>query len=188
MLTGRSMKGALAAAGGLLLATPGLGAGVVRYDLPKIVRETEGAVVGTILEVTATERVGEGWGPWIFTHVRIQGENLYTGEAEEVVVSFLGGTLEGRVTVSPDAPSPGDLRLGRRVVAFYAFSPTMGGTGMTSLAGSHAGLFRVEGGPRGEIVLGRGEGYAIEKTRALGTLRAELAALRSPLAAGEGVR
>jgi len=179
----RPLGGAAAAA--LLICAPAFGAAVVRYDLPKIVKETEGAVAGTILEVTTSERAGEGWGPWTFTHVRIAGENLYTGESEEVVVSFLGGTFEGRTTRVPEAPSPADLRIGRRVVAFHVFSPTMGGTGMTSLVGSHAGLFRLEGGPRGEIALGRGEGYAIERSRTLADLRSDIAEIR---ASAEGVR
>ncbi|MGH7151911.1 MAG: hypothetical protein ACREIU_14490, partial [Planctomycetota bacterium] len=150
--------------GGLALAVLVLGTGSVeQLDLRRMVERTDGAIAGRIVSTWTTYNPTPHSAGRIFTHLRIVGEDLYTGKRADTVVSFFGGAYDGEVQWHPDMPSAADTRIGSRVLAFSKWHPTMGGVGMQSLYACFAGLFRLEEGPRGEVVIGRGEGFAVER-------------------------
>ena len=65
-----------------------------------------------------------------------------------------------------EAPAADDVKLGKRVVAFYRWADDIGGgVPANALVAAHGGLYRTVEGPRGPAVLGRGEGYAISSNR-----------------------
>jgi hypothetical protein len=64
------------------------------------------------------------------------------------------------------------------LVAFYKWSANMGnGVAANQLYTSHGGLYRVLKARGGEIVLGRGEGYALANNWQLNELDAEVTRL-----------
>jgi hypothetical protein len=173
-----AVRGALAAA--LLLVGT---AAIERLDLRQMVGRADGAYAGRIVSSWTTWNEAEGSAARIFTHLRIVGENLYTGQPADVTVSFFGGDFGTERQWHADMPTAADTKVGNRVVAFAKWHPTMGGVGMLGIYAAYGGLFRLENGPRGEVVIGRGEGFAVEKNVTLEGLRADIGRLR---AAGQG--
>lgn len=170
-------RGLLAA--GLLLG--GAAASIERLDLRRMLEKSDGAVVGRIAESWTTWNESPGTAARVFTHLRIVGEDLATGERSERTVSYFGGQYRGVNQWHADMPTEADVRVGNRVVAFHKWLPTMGGVGMDGLYAAFGGLYRVEKGPRGEVVIGRGEGFAVEKNTALAELRTEVQRLRAEI-------
>ena len=69
--------------------------------------------------------------------------------------------------------SADDVKVGKNVVAFYAWIDDFGGGVPTNaLVAAHGGLYRTVDGPRGAAVLGRGQGFAIEANMRLAQLEA----------------
>jgi hypothetical protein len=167
-----------------LAATAGSAvAAIERLDLKQMVAKSEGAVVGEIRDVYVTAHELPDAGLLLFTHLRIVGMDLYAGAPADVTVSFVGGELAGVAKYSSEQPTAAEARLGNRVVAFYKYEETMGGIGgggMNALYAAHGGIFSVLSGPKGEVVLGKGEGYAVETNVLLEPFRAQAAALRPP--------
>jgi hypothetical protein len=98
-----------------------------------------------------------------FTTLTIQGRTLDGGQPITVDVSYRGGFVsETEGVFNSEAPSADDVKLGRRVVAFYRWTDDMGGgVAANALMAAHGGIYRVVEGSRGAAVLGRGEGYAV---------------------------
>ncbi|MGH7151261.1 MAG: hypothetical protein ACREIU_11200 [Planctomycetota bacterium] len=162
----------------LLLAPAAWGRVVERLDLPKMVGKTDAAVLGTIVEVTGAEVTMNGVSE-VVTRVRVRGENLYTGREDEIVVTFLGGRTEDRETWCAESPTARETRVGARTLVFSKSRWTTEGLEYNGLYAGFGGLFRVEGGPRGEVVLGRGEGYAVENNVRVSDLRDRISAIRA---------
>jgi hypothetical protein len=170
-----------------LISLPaGAAPSIVRLDLPQMVERVDGAVAGRIVEAWTTWHEMTHTKARVYSHLRIVGEDFFTGQEKEVVVSYFGGIFAGVDQRHPDMPSPEDVRVGNRVVAFYKWSEGMGGVGMNGLYASFGGIFRVESGPRGEVVIGRGEGFAVDRTRVLSELRGEVATLRANVESRRG--
>lgn len=165
-----------------LLAGAAIGQ-VVRLDLGQMVRRTDGAVEGRIIERRVTHLEETKDGPDLFfTTLTVEGRELGTGESRTVEVSFPGGFVDEDTGVwNSEAPSAEDQRLRNHVVVFWKESPDMGGGfAGNALYASHGGLFRVFQDRRGrDVVLGRGEGYAVDFNQRLGDLRARYAPLRA---------
>jgi hypothetical protein len=159
--------GALALIGGTAWAQ------IERLDLPAMVAKTDNAVYA---EITAKRvfRVDHPLdGPELFfTTLTLEGRSLRDGTALAVDVTFPGGFISETEGVhNSEAPSAEDIKLGNRVVAFYKWTHNMGGDVRgNALYASHGGLYRTVDGPKGTVVLGRGEGYAVDKNLALGEL------------------
>jgi len=165
----------------LLVAVAGTAAAAIeRLDLKQMVAKSEGAVVGEIRDSYVTAHEIPDAGILLFTHLRVVGMDLYSGAEADVTVSFVGGELDGFAKYSSEQPTAAESRPGNKVVAFYKSDETMGGVGMNALYAAHGGIFSVLSGPRGDVVLGKGEGYAVETNVLLEPLRAQAAALRPP--------
>jgi len=147
--------------GGLGLASS---AQIKALTLGEMVRTADQAVSGQIV-AARTFRVDcpRDGAELYFTTVTIQGQGFYDERPLTVDVTFHGGFVSDTEGVfNSEAPAANDVRIGRRVVAFYAWADDMGGgTPGNALVAAHGGLYRVVEGPRGATVLGRGEGYAV---------------------------
>jgi hypothetical protein len=164
------------------IGAPAVLASIERLDLRLMVTKADGAVVGSIASVTSTLHARPDAGEHVFSHVRIVGTDLYTGAPADVTVSFIGGRYGEFVDFCCEQPTTNDLKVGGKVVAFYKWAPGMGGgDGMNALYASHGGIFPVLAGPRGEVVLGKGDGYAVSANVPLLQLQAEANAIRSTL-------
>lgn len=149
---------------------------IERLDLATMVARVDDALVGTIREreVVRVDHPLDG-DELYFTHLLVEGRSLLTGEAKEVLVTYPGGFVDDEHGVhNSEAPTEDDVRLGNRVVVFYAWSDNLGGgLAGNALYASHGGLYRTVEGRRDAVVLGRGEGYAIDRNVALGGLDRE---------------
>ena len=146
----------------LLLATP-LWAQVVRLDLAGLVRRTDDAVYGEVVARRVFRVLDEGGEPLYFTELTLEGRSIDDGRSIVVDVVYPGGVLEdGEGVWNSEAPEPADTAEGERVVVFYRWCDDLGG----GVAGNvpyalHGGVYRTVKGPKGPVVLGRGEGYAV---------------------------
>ena len=109
----------------------------------------------------------------------IEGRSLRDDKDLTVDVTFSGGFIdeENGVTNS-EAPSADDTRIGNTVVAFYKWSENLGGQlAGNGLYAAHGGLYRAVETRGRSVVLGRGEGYAIEKNVERSALKSEIASI-----------
>jgi len=146
---------------------------IERLTLQQMVVKTDGAVVGEITNKEVIRIDHEVDGPELyFTHMTIEGRSLVDGKATSVVVTFPGGFIDEEHGVwNSESPSDEDTKLGNQVVAFWAHTPNMGGDlEADALYAGHGGLFRTVQGRKGTVVLGRGEGYAVDNNVALTNL------------------
>lgn len=161
-------------AGAALAATAFLaGAQILPFTLEEMVQATDNAVYGEITKSKVFRVDHPVDGPELYyTTITIEGRSLVDGKNTTVEVTFNGGFINEKEGVhNSEAPKADDVKIGNRVVAFYKWTANMGGeVSGNSLFAAHGGLFRTIDGPRGTVVQGRGEGYAIGSNRALTTL------------------
>jgi hypothetical protein len=163
------------------LWAPGASAKIEKLTLAQMVAKAEGCVLGTIRAVEVQRIDHPTDGPDLFyTTLVIDGRSLYDGRGVRVPITFAGGVLpNGEGAWNAEAPSADDIRVGNQVVAFYSWTDDMGGgVAANALYSAHGGLFRVMKTRKGEFVLGRGEGYAIDVNRTTGELAQAISGLR----------
>lgn len=135
------------------------------YTLETMVEEADQAVFGTIVGSRVFRVDHDIDGPELyFTTLTIEGTLLGEGTAATVNVTYNGGFIDADEGVfNSEAPIPDDVKIGNRVVAFYKWSDNLGGdVAGNSLMAAHGGLYRSVQGPSDSVVLGRGQGYAID--------------------------
>jgi hypothetical protein len=146
---------------------------IKEYSLREMVMTADGAVHGQIINSVVFRVDSEIDGPELyFTTLTIEGTELNGGRAVTLDVTFAGGFVDEENGVhNSEAPSDDDIKIGNVVVAFYKWSDNMGGdVAANALYASHGGLYRTVDGPTGTVVLGRGEGYAIESNKSVEAL------------------
>jgi hypothetical protein len=148
-----------------------------------MVQKADRGIVGVITERQVVRFDHELDGPNLFfTHLTIKGNDLATGAPKTVVVTHHGGFLNQREGVyNSEAPPADATRLGRRVVAFYAYTDNMGGDlAANTLYAGHGGLYQVIGSrAEQQVVIGQGDGYAISQNVPLIQLQEQVSALAS---------
>jgi hypothetical protein len=173
------MKLHLTLALALAATTAGLGwSQIERLDLGQMLSKTDNAVAGKIVAAEAFRTDGQVDALY-FTRLTIEGRSLVNGRSVLVDVVYPGGFVSPDEGVfNSEAPSADDVKVGNQVVAFYKWSANMGnGVAANQLYTSHGGLYRVLKARGGEIVLGRGEGYALANNWQLNELDAEVTRL-----------
>ena len=146
---------------------------IERLSLEQMVQKTDDALFAEITskEVIRIDHPTDG--PELyFTHLTLEGTSLSTGEAQTIVVTFPGGFVNETDGVwNSEAPSADDSKIGNQVVAFYKHIDNAGGDlACNFLYASHGGLFRTVDSPAGTVVMGRGDGYAIQNNTRLNAL------------------
>ena len=162
------------------LVVLGTQAQIERLDLDSMVQKTDDTLFAEITNKEVIRIDDEKDGPELyFTHLTLRGESLETGQPATVTVTFPGGFINEVDGVwNSEAPSADDIKIGNRVVAFYKHIDNAGGgLACNFLYASHGGLFRTVEGPQGTVVLGRGEGYAIDNNISLEDLNQAISTL-----------
>lgn len=158
-------------------ATAAANAQIERLTLDQMVQKTDNSVLAEITGKTVFRVDHPTDGPELyFTTLTLQGESLESGQPITVDVTYAGGFLDEENGVhNSEAPSDDDTQVGNVIVAFYAWSDNMGGdVAANSLYAAHGGLFRTVDGPTGTVVLGKGEGYAIEANKSVESLETSI--------------
>ena len=141
---------------------------IKHFTLEEMVQTADQAVYGQIIgsRVLRVIDPADG-GEHFFTRITVQGKTLSDAQPTTVDITFRGGFLnETEGVFNSEAPAADDVKVGRRVVAFYRWADDLGGgLAANALVAAHGGLYRTAEGPRGPAVLGRGEGYAISSNR-----------------------
>ena len=149
-------------------------ASIEKLTLPQMVQRIDNAIYGEILSKRVeTVALPDGSGEMFFTTLTIKGTSLLNNAASTIEISYPGGFLaEEHGVYNSEEPSADDVRIGNRVVAFYKWSPDMGGGfASNALYASHGGLFRTFVSRKGQtIVQGRGPGYAVATNQLLSGL------------------
>ena len=150
---------------------------IERLDLAQMIAKADNAVHGRIVKSEVIRIDHPVDGPELyFTTLTLQGSSLRDGKPITVDVTFPGGFIDEEHGVhNSEAPSADDVKLGNQVVAFYKWSDNLGGEVKgNALYASHGGLYRTVAGPTGSVVLGRGEGYAIDKNKSVANLESAI--------------
>ena len=153
---------------------------IERLTLDDMVSRTDNAVYGEVVAKKAFRVDHPIDGPELYyTTLTIEGRSLVDGRKITVDVTYLGGWIERDEGVwNSEAPTEEETAVGKRVVAFYKWASTSGGDiAANYLYASHGGLYRTQDGPKGTVVLGRGEGYAVQKNIRLGNLDAAVTSI-----------
>jgi len=167
-------------AASLALAALAGHAQIERLSLDSMVQKTDDTLFAEITNKQVIRIDDAKDGPELFyTHLTLEGTSLETGQPETVTVTFPGGFVSEEDGVwNSEAPSDDDIKIGNHIVAFYKHLDNAGGgLACNFLYASHGGLFRTVEGPNGTIVMGRGEGYAIDKNISLQDLGKAVTAL-----------
>jgi hypothetical protein len=162
-----------------LAGAPGR-AQIKTFTLEEMVETADNAVYGTIVSSRAFRVDDPVDGPEIYlTTLRIDGRSLDTGTPITVDVTFHGGFVSDTEGVfNSEAPSADDVKVGNKIVAFYAWRDNLGGgVGANALVAAHGGLFRTVESPTGATVLGRGQGYALSNNVRMSSLEPALSTL-----------
>ncbi|HKE01454.1 MAG TPA: hypothetical protein VKE69_10625 [Planctomycetota bacterium] len=170
---------ALAAAGAILAAAsiPSVSAAKIASIAPLTLRQmlerADSAVAGSIVEKRVWRGPLEGFDEDPeFTTIVVRGEDWIAGGQVDREVTYLGS--EARPV--SDMPAESETRVGTRVVAFSKTVGAWGGrAGQRSLIAAQGGVFRIEAGPKGDVVLGKGEGFAVADSAFATDLRARVA-------------
>jgi hypothetical protein len=153
---------------------------IERLDLGQMVAKTDNAVHGRIVasEVVRIDHPTDG--QIYFTHLTVEGVSLLDGQPLTATVTFPGGFITPEQGVhNSEAPSADEVRLGNDVVVFYKWTDNMGaGLAGNALYASHGGIYRVAETRKGQVVLGKGDGYAIAGNVRATDLREQIAAQR----------
>jgi len=157
-------------------------AGIKSLTLAEMVHTADGAVYGEIVG-SRTFRVDSLVdGPELYyTTLTLAGRTLADDRPITIDVLFRGGFVSATEGVfNSVAPLADDVRIGRRVVAFYQWTDDMGG-GLSGnlLEGGRGGLYRTVDGPNGTAVLGRGPGFAVSANVRLEQLASSVRLLSS---------
>lgn len=159
---------------GLVLAGTTAYACIEALDLNKMVSKTDVAVRGTITNVRTVKYTPPGDDRIVYTLVTVEGEDLYTGQPRTIEAGFVGGSFGGDSMMVTSMPAPADYRVGSKVVAFSAPVQGWGPEVSRCLYASYGGLFKEISTKNGSVVLGKGDGFAIEKNVAVDDLRAQI--------------
>mgnify|MGYP001617773591 CR=1 FL=1 len=143
--------------------------------LMDMVAKTDVAVRGTVTAVRTVTYTPPGDDRQIFTLVTVQGEDLYSGQPRTIEAGFVGGSYGADSMLVSSMPAPSEYRIGNKVVLFSA--PVAGwGPVERCVYTAMGGIFREISTRNGPVVLGKGEGFAIDPNTSLADLRAGIAA------------
>lgn len=150
------------------------------FTLDEMVQTADQAVYGQIIGSRAFRVDGTDGAEHYYTTITVQGRTLADAQPTTVDITFRGGFVSPTEGVyNSEAPAADEVKVGKRVVAFYKWADDMGGgVAANALVAAHGGLYRTVEGPRGVAVLGRGEGYAIRSNRYVAELEASVRAIK----------
>ena len=149
---------------------------IKQLSLTEMTTLTDNAVLGTVVAShvidLGNERDGFGLYYTVFT---VEGDSIYNGRKTTVDLVARGGWIDKENGIGcwdSEAPQASEIAIGKKILAYYKWSENIGrGTGANILYASHGSLFRTAESPNGTVVLGRGEGYAINKNISVKNLR-----------------
>lgn len=160
----------LTATAAILLLVQGGNACIEELDLQKIVSKTDVAVHGTITDVRTVKYTPENDDRLIFTILTIEGVSLYDNNPITVDAAFLGGTFEGESMMVTSMPAPSEYRLGNDVVVFSGEVQGWGPEVDRCVYAAMGGIYRTVDSRNGQVVLGKGKGFAVEDNQLVANL------------------
>jgi len=171
---------------GLALAVAGaIGqAQIKQLSLKEMTNQTDNGVIGTIVASRVVDQGNEvdGFGLY-YTIFTVEGQSIFDGRKITVDIASRGGWIDKERGIGcwdSEAPQASEIAVGKEVLAYYFWSENIGrGVGANMLYASHGSLFRTAKSPTGTVVLGRGEGYAIDKNIKLESLRTATRTIRA---------
>ncbi len=166
----------------LCLAFSDSRASIEPLSLEKMLEYADGCVVGKITSRKGFLKKTDSLGTIVFTRLTIEGREITSGEKTKVDVWYLGGTANGVSMQVSNQPPDRETTPGTRVVVFYYFEKAFGCNIMVAQLG---GIFRIQKGRAGDVVIGKGPGAAIPRNILLSALERDI---HSVLAREKGPR
>jgi hypothetical protein len=176
----RSFSFLLAAA--VLATVPTAFGSILRLNLDQMVAKVDGVIDATIVGKHSFRIDHPVAGPEMyFTTLTLQGRSLEDGRAQTLDVTILGGFVDENNGVwNSEAPSADDQKVGNHVVVFHKWLDNLAAdVACNTIYAAHGGLFRVVEGSQGPVVLGRGEGYAVENNVRMADLGTAVRSIRT---------
>lgn len=175
------VTGVAALAAALVASTVAI-AQVESLTFTQMLERADSAIAGVVVKKTTwAGRLDGVPSPLDFTTITVQGEDWYSGRQATREITYLGSEAQ---PVS-EMPVENETAVGTRALYFStAMAGSWGGREhLNSLVAAQNGVFRIESGPKGDVVIGKNKGAAVESNTFLKDLRAqastELAAIRA---------
>lgn len=158
-------------------------AAIEALDLPTMLTRVDQAVQGQVVDRSVFRVDHPTEGRMFFTTITVRGTSLVDGRELTVPVTFLGGYVSpSEGTRVSEMPADHVTQVGQDIVAFYRWSDDMGyGVAANALYAAHGGVYTVVEKGSKEIVLGRGQGYAIEANTSIAELRPRIQKIAADL-------
>ncbi|MHC4823170.1 MAG: hypothetical protein ACYTEP_04035 [Planctomycetota bacterium] len=164
----------LLAAASMLLLVQGGSACIEELNLSQMVTKTDSAVHGTITNVRSVMFDAGGKDQRIYTILTVEGQDLYTGQAVTEDAAFIGGTYEGQSMMTSSMPAPADYRLGNEVVVFRGQVEGWHPEIDHAVYAAMGGIYRTVDTKRGTVVLGKGQGFAVDNNVLVSSLKTSI--------------
>ncbi len=148
---------------------------IEELTLAQMVAKTDAAVRGTITDVRTVRYTPPGDDRLIFTILTVEGTDLYTGQARTMEAAFLGGTHQGDSMMVTSMPAPSEYRVGNSVLVFSGPVEGWGPDIERCVYAAMGGIFREVASKNGPVLLGKGEGFAIDQNVRLADLKIAIA-------------
>lgn len=148
---------------------------IEELTLAQMVAKTDAAVRGTITDVRTVRYTPPGDDRLIFTILTVEGTDLYTGQARTMEAAFLGGTYQGDSMMVTSMPAPSEYRVGNSVLVFSGPVEGWGPDIERCVYAAMGGIFREVASKNGPVLLGKGEGFAIDQNVRLADLKIAIA-------------
>lgn len=148
----------LALAGAVLCASAA--ASVESLDLRQMLQKADSAIAGSVTQKSTWEgRIDGVPFPFEFTTITVEGDDWVTGKKVTREITFLGSAAK---PVS-EMPGENETKVGTRGLFFSVSVGSFGGReNQNSIIAAQNGVFRIESGPKGDVVIGKGAGAAVE--------------------------
>lgn len=166
------------------LLAAAISAQVLQLTLREMLARVDSAVMGEVVQKTTWRGPVEGFNDDPeFTTIIVSGEDLVTGKQVQREITYFGSDAR---PVS-EMPNERETRVGARGLYFSepVNTPWGGREKLNSLTTAQNGVFALEAGPKGDVIIGKGEGTAIEKSVFAADLRKEVVTILADLRKGK---
>lgn len=149
-----------------------------------MLQRVDSAVIGEVQSKTTWSGPTDGTpATHEFTTIVVAGDDLVTGKTATRSITYYGSDAEP----NSEMPSEIETRVGARGIFFSeAVKSSWGGRdNLNSLTAAHAGVFPLETGPKGDVIIGKGAGSAVEKNIFVKDLREQVSTILADIRRGK---
>ena len=150
-------------------------ASIEPLTLEKMLSYSDGCIVGKITSKKGYLANIPTLGQIVITKLTIEGKEILTGKKKSVEVAYLGGSADGVSIQVSNQPPDRETTPGNKVLVFYYYDKVFNANMIIAQLG---GIFMIQKGPLGDVVIGKGVGSAVPRNILLNNLENKIKAIK----------